>query len=201
MKHGILFILIFALCALSVRADNALYDEGLSSWNDFSRSSDAKILVEWMNRSMKDIISGEDSAGALSARTPAFFGSFGVFVTLVRGGKTRGCFGAFHHSSDNLAVVLREYLKGALRSDPRYAPLELHECADTHVVITIASQAVPVDDPRMIDLSIYGVKVTCESEEVIVFVPFEVKTYDFLRRSLKGRAVSEYAVFRAVTIR
>jgi hypothetical protein len=53
----------------------------------------------------------------------------------------------------------------------------------------------------MIDLSRYGVKVTCESEEVIVFVPFEVKTYDFLRRSLKGRAVSEYAVFRAVTIR
>jgi hypothetical protein len=69
------------------------------------------------------------------------------------------------------------------------------------VVITIASQAVPVDDPRMIDLSRYGVKVTCESEEVIVFVPFEVKTYDFLRRSLKGRSVSEYAVFSAVTIR
>ena len=204
MKHIAIIISVLSIilsCAAASSAQTGPYGEDLSSWSGFARSQDAKILVEWMNRSMKDIISGSDSAGKLSVRTPEFYGSLGLFVTLVRDGKTRGCFGAFHHSSENLQDVLTEYLRGALRSDPRYAPLELHECDRTRVVLTVASQAVPVDDIRTVDLSRYGVRATCESEEIIVFVPFEVKTLDFLRRSLKGRSVSEYAVFRAVTIR
>lgn len=176
-------------------------DDELAQWESFPKTADAKVMISWMHSLMRSILSGEKEPERPDIKSPEYYGRLGIFVTLVRQGKTRGCFGAFHHTSDNITAVLRDYLRGALRSDPRYAPLELHECAETKVVVTIASQAQTINDASTVDLSRYGVKVTCESEEVIVFVPFEVKTYDYLRRSLKGRAVQEYAVFRAVTIR
>jgi AMMECR1 domain-containing protein len=197
MKCVILTALFAVLLIRPVMPD----EEPLRQWEQFSRSAAARDLISWMQTVMTKDLSGEAAPPGQNINMPDFYGRFGIFVTIMRRGNTRGCFGAFHHSSENISTVLKEYLYGALRSDPRYAPLERSEISDAKIIVTVASQAIPVDDIRSVDLTRYGVKATCENEEVVVFVPSEVKTLDYLKRSLRGRRVFEYAVFRAVTIR
>ena len=188
----VIAILLFALPAAAA--------DSLDEWRAFSRTDASAKLMRWMRTSMSDILEGKPAASC-PVGTPSFYGRNGVFVTLVRAGKTRGCFGAFHHSSDDAGTVLAEYLRSALRNDPRYVPLEPYEAADTSIIITIADQPAAVDDIFSVDLSRFGVLVTTEAEEKFAFVPCEVKTADYLRRLLKGRRITETAAFSAVSIR
>jgi AMMECR1 domain-containing protein len=187
----------FALALLAFPVSAA---DSLDEWRAFTRTDAAAKLLAWMKGSMNDILEGK-SLSPCPVVTPAFYGRNGIFVTLVRGGRTRGCFGAFHHSSDDAGTVFAGYLRSALRSDPRYAPLEPYEAADTAVIITVADQPSGIDDIFSVDLSRFGVLVTTDSEEKFAFVPCEVKTADYLRRLLKGRRITETAAFSAVSIR
>jgi len=191
---ALLFVIVFSSSILKAE------DGVLSEWNSFSHTAASRELVDWMQSTLREMLNGDTSAAAFPAAVPPYYGRYGIFITLICKGTTRGCFGSFYHDSDDLRSVLKEYLRSALRNDPRYKPLEPYELKDTRVVMTIASQPYPVDNLQSVDLSRYGVEVLCDDEQKIVFVPFEVKTADYIMRTLRGRRVVEYAAFRSVTI-
>jgi AMMECR1 domain-containing protein len=176
-------------------------DDPFNQWKGFSRSADAKKMIGWMHCSMVEFVAGSSCLQYPDFSAPLFYGRYGLFVTLVKRGKVRGCFGAFDHRSDRIDVVLKEYLHGAMRRDSRYPPLEPGETDNIHIIVTVAGSQYPVEDLEDVDIARYGIVVMFENNERAVYVPSEIKSTDALKRGLKGREISQIHAFRAVTIK
>lgn len=199
--HKILTAFIIFLFSFLSIARGHSYDDPLVRWAGFSKSNDARKIISWMQCSMKDILDNNKCSEPLDISTPPFYGQLGVFVTLVKKGKVRGCYGAFHHQSDKIEDVLREYLKGALKRDHRYRPIDAGEISDVDIIITIAGSQYSVDNINNIDVINYGVAVTFNNNESDILVPSEIKNTESLKNRLKGKEVNQITVFKAVTIR
>lgn len=192
--------LVFLLLFFSTPAKGG-EDDALTQWRIYARSNEARELVSWMHCSLRAFSTGSDCPQKPEFSTPSFSGKFGIFVTLVKKGKVRGCFGAFNHQSDKFADVLKDYLHGAFKRDTRYKPLDAAETDDVNIVITIAGRRYQIDDLDSIDIANYGVVATSENNETDVIVPSEIKSIDALKRRLKGKEINQIYVFRAVIIR
>ncbi len=192
-----LLIIFLLWTASAVPAGPALLDE----WARFSKSGDSRNLLTWLRCKTKETLTGDACGAGLDARTPSFYGKLGIFITLVKGNRVRGCFGAFHHKSENIEAVLEEYLHGALRCDPRYPPADVSELEDLKIVLTLAGEQYPVDDINSVDISRFGIILTLDDNEKIVFVPAEIKSMEYLRNRMRGLAIRQIAAFEAVVIR
>ncbi len=198
MKKILLPLLFITL----LPALNSGQNDILSDWKKFSKTKDSFNLIillkkqaaNYLNRTpvLKNSISG--------ITTPSFFGRLGLFITIIKNGKVRGCYGSFSHRSDSIGNVLNEYLLAALKSDPRYKPLEIDELDNAEIILTIADQPVPVNDLESADLKRTGVVITLENGDKYVFVPAEIKTSSYIKREYRGREF-QAEIFNAVTIR
>lgn len=175
-------------------------EDPLEAWEPFSRSGEARRLQEWFRCRIRREIAGEPCGIKYDIRVPAFYGRLGLFITLLNGRKVRGCFGAFDHRSDNAEAVLLEYLRGALRDDPRYPPLDASEIADTRVVLTVGGRPFPAGDINLLDISRFGVMIICGGRP-LVFVPEEIRSRDFLIKKIESCGAWQASAFRALTVR
>lgn len=194
----VIFIIVFQVLIICDVSGN---DADFKGWGRFSNSGDAKKLLSWARCLMDEILDGSQCRTRPDIALPPYYGQYGLFVTLMKNNRVRGCFGAFSHRSHDFEATLRDYLAGALKRDTRYRPIERSEAADTRIIITVAGEQYSVDDIYAIDTSRYGVVITTDNSERIIFVPSEIKNIDFLKRRLSGQEIQQIAVFRAITIR
>ena len=173
----------------------------LEEWLEFSQNiSLKKQLTVWLRCKAKAKITGAECSEKLNITTPPYFGKLGIFITLKKGKNVRGCYGAFSHTSTDIAVVLSEYLSGALTGDMRYKPLEISELESTDIIITIASQPYAVADADSVDVLRYGIAITCPDGLATVYVPAEIRNSLLIQKQLKGKDC-QISAFRAVTIK
>ena len=172
----------------------------LGQWEEFSRSKEKPVFMKWIRETAISVHMKEREFTPLAVKVPPLQGSAGLFITLIKNGKVRGCFGAFDHSETDVSILFKDYLKGALSCDPRYKPIERDELDETEIVVTIASHPENADDLNNIDISRFGVFIECDSEPGRVFVPAEFRTASGLDRDNKYRDC-RVSSFRAVTIR
>jgi AMMECR1 domain-containing protein len=205
-KTGTIILLTLFLAALNRPLAGSPHAD-FKKWQKFAASSDAARIISWAKGVvMKELGPGSSSekdrtGSKFPDNPPPFYGRLGIFVTLVKGGRVRGCYGAFHHGSDDLKSVLTSYIRGALRYDPRSRPLGIEEAGEADIIITIASQPRSVNDLYSVDISRYGIMFSLENGASLVFVPSEIKTHDYLKRRLGERRTSGISAFRAVTIK
>ncbi|MFN8006613.1 MAG: AmmeMemoRadiSam system protein A [Terriglobia bacterium] len=83
----------------------------------------------------------------------------GVFVSLHRHGKLRGCIGVITASSPLLEVV-QECAVSAATSDPRFEPLTLGELEESIIEISVLSPLEPIQDVGKINVGIHGLLVS-----------------------------------------
>jgi len=195
------FSTLLILLLLQIPAGAKAGEDALAAWNVFSKSSDAKILMTWMQCSMKADMNGTFCDQSLNVPLPPFHGQLGVFVTLVKQGKVRGCFGAFDHAFDQMEDILKDYLRGALKRDSRYKSLSSGEADDVKIIVTIAGKRLPIDNLDNIDVIHYGVLATFDNNQQDVIVPSEIKNIETLKRRLTGREINQIETFRSVTIK
>ncbi|HSV95700.1 MAG TPA: AMMECR1 domain-containing protein [Spirochaetota bacterium] len=190
------------LIALALFAPSqASPDDPLREWAGFAKSPESAMLSDWMRCIARERLAARECSRPLSVGVPPYFGRLGFFITLVKGSKVRGCFGAFHHKTEDAELTLREYINGALFLDPRYPPLDLRDLGETRIILTVAGELVPVDDINQVDFSRFGLMISFETGEKIVLVPSEIRSRDRLDRMIGSGTVVQCAVFRAVTIR
>jgi len=175
-------------------------EDYLGEWRRFSRR-EGNRLITWIETEAKKIMDGSQRPVDFPGPVPRFYGRVGIFVTLIAGGKVRGCFGAFHHRDYRFSSIMRRYLEGALRSDPRYRPLGIEELDDCEFVVTIASAPAAIVSIDTLDLERYGVLYRYSDGSSGVIVPAEVRTVDYLKRRAERKEVLSRSCFRAVTIR
>ncbi len=78
--------------------------------------------------------------------TPIFGEKRGVFVTLTRAGKLRGCIG-FPYPVIPLGEAIREAALSAAREDPRFPPVQAPELATIRIEVTILTVPARLDVP------------------------------------------------------
>lgn len=189
-------IIIFFSFAFSTAAS----DSCLTRWNEFSHSAEKTKLTEWMKNSAENILAKNKIVNTLEVKLPAQPDCTGLFITIIRKGKVRGCYGAFSHRYTSPAEILLDYIKGALFLDPRHDPLELHELADSEIILTVASNPEPVDDINNVDISNFGLFIECDDSSKTVIVPAEYRTASGVMK-LTGNRQCRFYRFRAVTIK
>jgi AMMECR1 domain-containing protein len=196
--------IIYAGCAILLavlafpQESRPVEDPLLSEWSDFSGKPECKKLLQWLRCQAKARLTGTMCGTRFDAVTPGYFGSLGMFVTLKKGNRVRGCFGAFSHSGIDAGSLLSDYLAGALTRDPRYHPLDISELNETRIIVTITSQPYPVNDISSIDILHYGIALQCGNEN-IVFVPAEIKNTLYIEKTMKD-SICQISIFRAVTL-
>ena len=196
MKTEFIALLVILYSAFSTAAA----DSCLSRWEDFSHTADKSRLTEWIKNRTEIILSKNKATTQFDIILPAQPDCTGLFITLIRKGKVRGCYGAFTHRYNSPEDILHDYIKGALYLDPRHTPLEKYELEETEIVLTVTSKPEPVDDINNVDISNFGLFIECEDSSGTVIVPAEYKTSTKVLK-LTGNRRCRFQKFRAVTIR
>ncbi len=194
-------VLLLMMCILPLLlGTGATAFEELAGWREFRGSAEKKCLIDWLRKKGASLLGESEEAGALPCRVPEFYGRHGLFVTLLYEGKVRGCYGAFHHTTENASQVLADYLKGALLRDKRHRPLEPREFNRCRIIVTVASGKYPVSSLDTLDIGQFGVAAHCADGSIIVVVPSEIRSIQYLERMLAPHEVVQLYAFRCVTL-
>jgi AmmeMemoRadiSam system protein A len=84
----------------------------------------------------------------------------GVFVSLKKDGRLRGCIGTFLPTQENIALEIIENAVSAATRDPRFPSVSLNEVELLTVSVDILSQPEEIDDILQLDPKKYGVIVS-----------------------------------------
>lgn len=196
----IIVVVSIVLSAVAVHESTALDDPMLAQWGEFARGENSRELVRWLRSLARARLTGTGSGEVLSVKPPPFYGRLGIFLTLKKGKNVRGCFGAFSHWTDDIAVLLGDYLTGALTRDPRYDPLDVSELADTEIIVTVTSPPFAVGEIHGINIKEYGLMLQCGKGKNYIFVPAEIRHLSRIDR-LASEESCQISAFKAVTIR
>ncbi|MDR2141408.1 MAG: AmmeMemoRadiSam system protein A [Deltaproteobacteria bacterium] len=98
-----------------------------------------KQVLSWCQALLKATLFQEPSPPA----PPLAGRRGGVFVTLKRQGRLRGCIGQFVFD-DYLEKTIKEMVLAAAFRDPRFPPLAKHELADLDITVSILTPPQPL---------------------------------------------------------
>lgn len=165
------------------------------SWENME-SDQKKQISNWLFSSSRSILEGKSVQ-----KTDIIFPQMksGLFVTLILNNKVRGCYGAFYHDSNDTKFLIEKYLRGALRSDPRYKPLTSEGIENMDIVLTFASEPEIVDDIYSIDTEEFGIMAESGSS-VIVLVPAELKMRGQVANLIKKSKTERIYKFKSYTV-
>jgi AMMECR1 domain-containing protein len=203
-KIAVLFLGVLPFCMEIIAYGDGMgysgQDPMLAQWEEFSRRPDSRELLLWLRCHARAKLAGARCKDRLNVIMPAYFGRLGIFITLKKGKKVRGCYGAFSHASADIEKVFLEYLSGALTGDARYEPLDAAEVETADIIVSITSPAYAVADLDSVDLLRYGISVACGEEQARVYVPAELRNMEDLRNFIQGKEC-QISAFRAITVR
>ena len=83
----------------------------------------------------------------------------GVFVTLKKQGKLRGCIGTIKPTQKNVAEEIQKNAISAAEHDPRFPSLKSEELEDINYSVDVIGEMEKVDDKEKLDPQKYGIMV------------------------------------------
>ena len=119
--------------------------------------ADKKRLLELARGSIRAHLKGE-SLPSLAGASPLLCESRGVFVSLHRQGRLRGCIG-YLEAVKPLGQSVMEMAAAAAFHDPRFRPLGPEELADLEVEISVLTPMQLVDKVEKIEVGKHGLYI------------------------------------------
>ena len=97
----------------------------------------------------------------------------GVFVSLKKGGRLRGCIGTFLPNKSSIALEIIENAVSAALYDPRFSPVTFDEVESLSISVDILSPPEIVKDINLLDPRKYGVIVSCGHKKGLLLPDLE----------------------------
>ena len=97
----------------------------------------------------------------------------GVFVSLKKGGRLRGCIGTFLPNKGSIALEIIENAVSAALYDPRFSPTTLDEVESLSISVDILSPPEIVEDINQLNPKKYGVIVSCGPKKGLLLPDLE----------------------------
>lgn len=85
----------------------------------------------------------------------------GVFVSLKKGERLRGCIGTFLPNKDNIALEIIENAISSAIHDPRFSPVTLDEVGSLSISVDVLSAPEEIKNNSQLNPKKYGVIVSC----------------------------------------
>lgn len=89
-----------------------------------------------------------------------YSGAAGVFVSVKKEGRLRGCIGTIQAVQGCIAEEIVENAISAASKDPRFSPIEPEELDKLSISVDVLGDTEAVDSPKELDVKRYGVVVT-----------------------------------------
>ena len=115
-------------------------------------------LLQTARRSLRDMIDGHPVDVPAPADGSPLSQHNGVFVTLKREQRLRGCIGRIVGAGP-LPLSVAELARSAAREDPRFPPLRSEELDDLHIEVTVLSPLEVIDGPEQIEVGRHGLVI------------------------------------------
>jgi len=115
----------------------------------------------------------------------------GVFVTLHKLGRLRGCMGLLEPQESLTAAVRRAAVCAALQ-DPRFHPVTLAELPAVEIEVSVMSRPQPLRDLQQLELGRHGI-IVGRGRNRGLFLPQVATEYGFSREEFLSRCCSEKA--------
>jgi len=113
--------------------------------------------------------------------------TIGVFITLVKNNKVRGCYGSLTPQGDSLAAQIQEYVKGAATLDFRHNPVRASELDQIVIILSFIQGIEPVSSIAEIDPKSEGLMVR-NGDRAAVLLPGEARTASWQIEEAKRQA-------------
>jgi len=110
-----------------------------------------KAIKKYVNENKEINLEGEIS--------PDMEKRAGVFVSLKKRGKLRGCIGTIKPTQDNLASEITNNAISAATRDPRFAPVIAEEVDELDINVDVMGEPEKITGPQQLDVQKYGVIV------------------------------------------
>ncbi|MBK9119940.1 MAG: AmmeMemoRadiSam system protein A [Phycisphaerales bacterium] len=115
----------------------------------------------------------------------------GVFVTLHKGSRLRGCMGVLDPNLP-LATAIQRATVTAATHDPRFPPLQPHELADLRITVSVLNPPEPVHTLAEITPGLHGVLI-CSGPQRGLFLPQVATELGWDAEELLSRCCTEKA--------
>ena len=128
----------------------------------------------------------------------------GVFITLIKHNRVRGCVGSIYPQYKSLVRAIISTSILALYKDRRYTPVSLDELSDIKVIISIVGDMQSIPNPYNVDLLHYGIAIK-KHNRTAALLPGEARTLEWGLRIIMHKSGiadfrgAEIVKFRTVT--
>lgn len=113
----------------------------------------------------------------------------GVFVSLHKKGRLRGCIGTYLPTRDSIAEEIIENAISAATHDPRFPPVQAKELEDLEISVDILSEPEKVSSLEELDPKKYGVIVSSRGQKGLLLPDLEgVDTVEYQLEIAKQKA-------------
>jgi AmmeMemoRadiSam system protein A len=89
----------------------------------------------------------------------------GVFVSLYKFGRLRGCIGTFEATKENIAQEIIVNAVNSATRDPRFPPVTTSELKDIEYSVDVLTIPRPVKDKKKLNPKKHGLIVECDSRK------------------------------------
>lgn len=151
------------------------------------------MLIPWL-RFARDVVEAVARGAASDRATPPPVAAppcFGVFVTLRRLGRLRGCIGSLEAESP-FAERVRSAAAAAATRDPRFPPVTVAELPDLRIELSVLETPTRIHTLEEIHLGVHGVLVRADDKRGI-FLPSVALDHGLSREDYVSRCCAEKA--------
>jgi peptidoglycan/xylan/chitin deacetylase (PgdA/CDA1 family)/AMMECR1 domain-containing protein len=181
--------LVFLLLCLLAEA-SFIFSQGGEIPPEILNPAPQQYLLDVSERSLREWV-GKGREIPVPEGGPAVLDSpGGVFVTLEKNGKLRGCRGTLHPRWESLKreTIHNTILAGS--RDPRCAPVRASDLSSLTITLTIVGSAEPaagIDDLASFEPALYGIVVTSDSKSAVM-LPGEATGWPNMLKWARKRA-------------
>jgi AMMECR1 domain-containing protein len=192
---------IIALVLAAATAHAEPYGRAFKEAAQVAVMDEGRSLVALARKALEAAVRGEPLPEVqVRADEPA---PFGVFVTVVRNRKVRGCFGFMDPGAQSMAAMVVDAAHGAARLDVRNRPIAQAELADSDIIVSIVGPAEPIESIAAIDPFTMGLLVR-SGTRAAVLLPGEARTAQWQLAEARRKAgiapTDQVQLFRFPTI-
>jgi len=126
--------------------------------DDILAPRDRSALLVHIREALRAGLSSRDLGGHPSSLPAALRRHAGVFVTLHRRGRLRGCIGTFQADEPLAGTAVRMGMAAA-KEDPRFPPVTAAELEECEIEVSVLSPPRPVASPIEIEIGLHGVQL------------------------------------------
>jgi len=116
-------------------------------------------LVQLARATIENRVRGRKDTPLPADLTPEMREQAGVFVSLHRHGRLRGCIGTFGPTTPSVAEEIIQNAVSSATRDPRFSPVTPGELEDLEINVDVLTAPEPVSGPEVLDPKRYGVIV------------------------------------------